>query len=262
VSRDRRLPLSPTAIVVRSPKRVTVVADGKSRTVTTTEANVSDLLMNLGVAVGKQDMLSATSGSALRDGERIVVTRIKSGNVAIRRPKPFPTKHVRDPNMLVGQTKLVRHGKDGVEKVTYAVVYVDGKLVGRTVVSEVVVVPPIPEVINVGAKPKPAPPPIVVDPGSAQDIAKKLAAQRGWGDDQFSCLFQIWEHESNWRVNAENSIGAYGIPQALPGDKMAPYGADWRTNPTTQIKWGLDYIAGRYGTPCDAWSSWQANGWY
>jgi len=72
----------------------------------------------------------------------------------------------------------------------------------------------------------------------------------------------MWGHESGWRVNAANPSGAYGIPQALPGDKMASYGADWQTNPTTQIKWGLDYIGGRYSTPCGAWSFWQSNGYY
>ena len=63
-------------------------------------------------------------------------------------------------------------------------------------------------------------------------------------------------------MDAQNPSGAYGIPQALPGDKMAAYGSDWQTNAATQIKWGLAYIAGRYGTPCDAWSFWQSNGWY
>ncbi len=262
VSRDRRLPLSPTNIEVRSPKTVTVTADGKTQTVTTTDGSVVGLLEDLGVSVGQQDVLSARSSSSLRNGEHIMVTRIKSGNVVARRTVPFPTTHTSDPTMYVGTSKLAKHGKNGVENVTYAVVYVDGTLVGRTIVNRVVVVKPIPEVVKVGSKPKPGPPPVVVDPGSAQAIAKSLAAKRGWGDDEFSCLYQIWQHESNWRVNAENAIGAYGIPQALPGDKMASYGSDWQTNPTTQIKWGLDYIAGRYGTPCDAWSSWQANGWY
>jgi hypothetical protein len=73
----------------------------------------------------------------------------------------------------------------------------------------------------------------------------------------------MWTKESNWRVSAENpSSGAYGIPQALPPDKMGTVAPDWRTNPATQIKWGLGYIKDRYGTPSDAWSFWQANGWY
>jgi len=262
VSRDVRLPLSPTQIEVRSPKRVTIIADGKARTVTTTAGSVTELLGDLGIAVGEQDLLSATSSAQLRDGERILVTRIKSGRVYATRPVPFPTKHVADPTMTVGDTKLVKHGKNGVEKVTYAVVRVDGKQIGKTIVGRTVIVKPVAAVLKVGTKPKPGPPPIHVDPGSAQDIGKQLAAQRGWGDDQFSCLYQLWGHESGWRVNASNPSGAYGIPQALPGDKMAVYGDDWQTNPTTQIKWGLNYIAGRYSTPCGAWSFWQSNGWY
>ncbi len=262
VSRDVRLPLSPTQIELRSPKRVTIIADGKARTVTTTAGSVTELLGDLGIAVGKQDLLSATSSAQLRDGERILVTRIKSGTVFAKRPVPFSTKHVADPTMTVGDTKLVKHGKNGVEKVTYAVVRVDGKQIGKTIVGRTVIVKPVAAVLKVGTKPKPGPPPIHVDPGSAQDIGKQLAAQRGWGDDQFSCLYQLWGHESGWRVNASNPSGAYGIPQALPGDKMAVYGDDWQTNPTTQIKWGLNYIAGRYSTPCGAWSFWQSNGWY
>lgn len=79
---------------------------------------------------------------------------------------------------------------------------------------------------------------------------------------QFGCLDSLWERESGWRVTAANASGAYGIPQALPGNKMASAGADWRTNPATQIDWGLSYIAGRYGSPCAAWSFWKNHNWY
>ena len=85
----------------------------------------------------------------------------------------------------------------------------------------------------------------------------------GWGDDQFSCLVSLWNRESSWNYQAENpSSGAYGIPQSLPGSKMGSVGADWRTNPTTQIVWGLGYISGRYGSPCSAWAHSEATGWY
>lgn len=104
---------------------------------------------------------------------------------------------------------------------------------------------------------------INVDPGSAQGIAQSMmAANYGWGDDQFACLVSLWDKESGWRVNAANPSGAYGIPQALPGSKMASAGADWQTNPATQIAWGLGYISGRYGTPCGAWGHSQSTGWY
>jgi len=100
--------------------------------------------------------------------------------------------------------------------------------------------------------------------GDARGIAAEMAAERyGWGTGEFSCLNALWTRESGWDTNASNpSSGAYGIPQALPGSKMAAFGSDWQTNPVTQIEWGLDYIGGRYGTPCGAWSTFQSQGWY
>ncbi|MFF4244265.1 lytic transglycosylase domain-containing protein [Streptomyces sp. NPDC001822] len=81
--------------------------------------------------------------------------------------------------------------------------------------------------------------------------------------DQYQCFSNIVNHESTWNYRATNaSSGAYGLVQALPGSKMASAGADWQTNPATQIKWGLSYMDGRYGSPCGAWSFWQANNWY
>ncbi len=81
--------------------------------------------------------------------------------------------------------------------------------------------------------------------------------------DQFQCFSNIVNHESTWNYQASNpSSGAYGLMQALPGSKMSSAGADWQTNPATQIKWGLSYMDDRYGSPCGAWSFWQANNWY
>ncbi len=100
------------------------------------------------------------------------------------------------------------------------------------------------------------------DPGTAQSIAYKMLPSFGFSTSQYGCLNDIYTRESGWRYNAENASGAYGIPQALPGSKMASAGADWMTNPATQIKWGLGYIKAVYGTPCDAWSFWQAHSWY
>ncbi|WP_314502537.1 lytic transglycosylase domain-containing protein [uncultured Microbacterium sp.] len=99
--------------------------------------------------------------------------------------------------------------------------------------------------------------------GEAQAIARGMLAGYGWGDDQFGCLVALWDRESGWNSQAYNSgSGAYGIPQALPGSKMATAGADWQTNAATQISWGLGYIAGRYGNPCGAWNHSESVGWY
>jgi hypothetical protein len=84
-----------------------------------------------------------------------------------------------------------------------------------------------------------------------------------WGDKQHSCLVKLWNRESGWRTNAHNkSSGAHGIPQSLPGKKMASMGADWKSNPETQIKWGLKYIKGRYKTPCNALGHSNQHNWY
>ncbi|WP_432572663.1 aggregation-promoting factor C-terminal-like domain-containing protein [Kineococcus sp. SYSU DK005] len=94
-------------------------------------------------------------------------------------------------------------------------------------------------------------------------VARALAGERGWGESQFSCLDSLWTKESGWDHTADNpTSSAYGIPQALPGSKMASAGADWETNPVTQITWGLQYIENRYGTPCSAWAHSKANNWY
>ncbi|WP_308464959.1 aggregation-promoting factor C-terminal-like domain-containing protein [Rathayibacter soli] len=137
------------------------------------------------------------------------------------------------------------------------------------------------EAYTVKEKPKPPPPPPVVvvpssssgsggapavgtpDPGSAQAYALTALQARGMGNDQFNCLVALWNRESHWNVYAYNAgSGAYGIPQALPGSKMASAGADWQTSAATQINWGLGYVIGRYGTPCGAWNHSESTGWY
>jgi hypothetical protein len=99
--------------------------------------------------------------------------------------------------------------------------------------------------------------------GTPKEVALNLLPDHGWKSDQFSCLDKLWTKESGWRANADNpTSSAYGIPQALPGKRMASYGSDWQTNPVTQIKWGLDYIESAYGSPCNAWAHSVAKGWY
>lgn len=99
--------------------------------------------------------------------------------------------------------------------------------------------------------------------GSPQQIAEQMLSQFGWSSSQFSCLQPLWALESGWNIYASNpGSGAYGIPQALPGSKMASAGPDWQGDAATQIRWGLSYIQGTYGSPCAAWSHEEADGWY
>lgn len=98
---------------------------------------------------------------------------------------------------------------------------------------------------------------------SPQSYAISELPKYGWSSSQFGCLKSLWTRESGWNYRAENpSSGAYGIPQSLPGSKMASAGSDWRSNPQTQIRWGLSYIKSSYGSPCSAWGHSEATGWY
>jgi hypothetical protein len=101
------------------------------------------------------------------------------------------------------------------------------------------------------------------NPGTAQSIAYNMMGSFGFSPTTyFGCLVDIWNRESGWVYDAENASGAYGIPQALPGSKMASAGPDWETDPATQIRWGLGYIKQIYGNPCSAWAFEEANGYY
>jgi hypothetical protein len=103
------------------------------------------------------------------------------------------------------------------------------------------------------------------EPGTndPREIARQILKNKfSYGDDQYSCFNNIIIRESNWSVTAANPSGAYGIPQALPGSKMASVADDWRTNPVTQITWGIQYMNSRYGSPCQAWDFKRSHGWY
>lgn len=192
-----------------------------------------------------------------------------------------------------GQTKVETAGVDGVTRTTYQVTTVNGKETSKEAVSTVVVTEKVDEVILVGTHVEEtttastddssdsastdsdsdatsstestgsSSSTTAVASGDPQTIARSMLSSHGWGDDQFSCLDSLWTRESGWDYTATNaSSGAYGIPQSLPGSKMASAGSDWQTNPATQIKWGLSYIQSVYGSPCGAWAHSESTGWY
>jgi hypothetical protein len=105
--------------------------------------------------------------------------------------------------------------------------------------------------------PKPTPVPYRDTVWNARTYVKNRIGAKG-----YDCINAVWTRESNWNPFAGNPSGAYGIPQAFPGSKMATFGSNWRTSPLTQVKWGLWYVTNRYGSACGAWAFWQANGWY
>ncbi|WP_237719678.1 transglycosylase SLT domain-containing protein [Salinibacterium sp. PAMC 21357] len=146
-----------------------------------------------------------------------------------------------------------------VQSITIAEGFVNEISRDKFAIKEIVVEPVLPDAPTAPTAPAAG----VPDPGTAQAIAQSILASQGMGAAEYNCLVSLWNRESGWNVYAMNSSsGAYGIPQALPGSKMASAGADWATNPATQISWGLSYIAGRYGTPCGAWAYSESHGWY
>jgi uncharacterized protein YabE (DUF348 family) len=268
VSRSRRLPLGVTDLAIRTPRLVTIVHDGKREQVSTTEPTVGEMLADLDISVDASDRMSVQPSARVVAGETVRIQRVSKRLITRTKALPFPVTKRSDSSMAAGKTEIIRPGKRGQLLVTYALVYVDGRMVGHTKVRSVVVAAPRRQFERVGTKRSTlttasAPNAPAPSPGTARAIARELLANRGWGDAQYNCLVTLWDHESGWRVHAANPSGAYGIPQALPGSKMSSAGSDWQNSASTQIKWGLGYIASRYGTPCGAWSSWQANGgWY
>ena len=249
VSRSKRLPLDPTAIELRTPKTVTVAADGTTATIRTTGTFASDAVTSAGVAFSAADLWSVPASTPLTDGMTITLQRITYADIAQLVEIPFDTAQSDDATVSTGTTVVDAPGVAGQKSVTFRVTYTDGAETARQPVGESVLSAPATQVQRVGTKPV-----AIADPSGAQAIAHDMVLARGWGEDQFSCLVSLWNRESGWRVNAANGSGAYGIPQALPGSKMASAGADWETNPATQISWGLGYIAARYSTPCGAWN--------
>ncbi len=269
-SRAARMDRAETAAAplhVSTEKTARVSVDGNVVEGRTAAMTVGEMLTEWGIFLSENDSSSVPLSSPTVDGMVVMVNRhtVESGTETTT--LPFETVEVENDELTKGTKRTVTKGKTGSRVVTYKSIMVDGEEVDREILTEAVVSDPVDEVVHIGTKPEPEIPEVEpvteVKPGSNRALGREMAADRGWGDDQFQCLDNLWTRESNWRHTAANSSsGAYGIPQALPGSKMGSVGSDWRTNPATQITWGLNYIKGRYGTPCGAWNFFQNRNWY
>lgn len=262
-------------------KTVTIISEGAEQSVTTQMWDVRGVLQQLNVVLTAEQAVAPGLDTPLVDGMTITIGAVTTSVNKVKETDKFSSSTVEDKSVPKGTRTVKQKGISGEVLTTYEVSVLNGKEIDRTVIASKVVSTTQDEIVVIGTGPKVVPntpssggnggggngggggnaqP---VKTGSARAIAKEMAAARGWGDDQFACLDKLWQRESGWSYKAHNSSsGAHGIPQALPGSKMASAGADWATNPATQIKWGLGYIKGRYATPCGAWSSFQSKGWY
>lgn len=233
---------------------------GTKSEVRTQGDTVAEMLKEKGVTLGANDRVSIPVSTPVTAGMDVQVWREGKRTVTVEEPVAFDTEQIRDADRALGYSAVQTAGVTGKRNATYEVEIRDGKEVARVEIASLVTVQPSKEVIVVGAKL-----PVPTNPTENQALGHAMMLEAGYGEDQWSCLVNLWSRESGWRTMAGNpSSGAYGIPQSLPASKMATYGADYLTNPKVQIAWGLNYIKDRYGTPCGAWAAFNSRSpsWY
>ncbi|AOZ72977.1 hypothetical protein BK816_06475 [Boudabousia tangfeifanii] len=257
----------------------TINADGNTTEVVIAPGKkIDEVLASAKIQLSPLDQVDlAKNGSKMT----IDVHRVTRGNFTEEAEIPFKTIEKEDPRLWKGEEKVANEGIPGRFSRTIYRETRDGQVVVETEVERHEIAAPVDKMVLKGTKEKAAPPTLDPEtgdlladvpvpesitgttPASAKLLAKGMVAQQGWSNSEFQCLEKLWTRESNWNYRSLNrSSGAYGIPQSLPGNKMASAGPDWRTNPATQIKWGLGYIKGRYGTPCNALGHSYSHNWY
>ena len=236
----------------------TFVLYGKTMTARTQATTVEAMLKEKDITLGANDRVSVDGSTAISPDLTVRVWREGKQTVTVDEEVSFETETIKDADRPTSYKEVKTPGTKGSRSVTYEVTVQDGQEVARTEIASLVTKEPVKQVEVVGSK-LPTP----TNPTEAQALGHQMMLDFGYGEDQWACLYNLWMRESGWRTTAGNvSSGAYGIPQALPASKMAVYGADYLTNASVQITWGLNYIKGRYSTPCGAWDSFQAKGWY
>ena len=231
---------------------------GKTMTARTQATTVEEMLKEKNISLGVNDRISVATSTAITPDLTVRVWREGKQTVTVDEEVSFDTETVKDADRPTSYKEVKTPGQKGSRSVTYEITVQDGQEVARTEIASIVTKEPVKQVVVVGSK-LPTP----TNPTEAQALGHQMMLDFGYEEDEWPCLYNLWMRESGWRTTAGNpSSGAYGIPQALPASKMAVYGADYLTNASVQITWGLNYIKGRYSTPCGAWSAFQTKGWY
>ena len=276
-----------------------VVINGHAKLVFGTNfTDVQSVLQQGNITLQPGDSITPSLTTKVTESTVINIVSAGDTVQTVDTPIPFNTIQKDDPNLPVGVRQVQTQGQPGVMETTNLVQMSGTRQVSSNTIASWVKKVPVNEVILVGtgttssssnsrasnansnsgsssnshstssnsnSAPRSSSSSSItnigttVPVGNPQQIAQTMAAARGWTGAQFTCLVELWQRESGWRVTAENPSGAYGIPQALPGSKMGP---GWQSSATVQISWGLGYIASRYGTPCGAWSHELSAGWY
>ena len=215
-----------------------------------------EIAKDAGLTLYDGDQLVASlSQNILESGVATVYNLVRNGGrtVTVEEDIPFADKTVNDASLPVGQTHLNQVGEVGRKELVYKVNFVNGQEVSRELINTTITKNPVDRITAVGMK-KSLPP--------EWETCASYARSAGVPESELHVALTIIYRESGCRYDAANGSGAYGIPQALPGSKMSSAGADWQTNPVTQIRWMSKYVTGRYGGWSQAWAFWQSHHWY
>lgn len=233
-------------------KEISVDLFGKTESFRTQAKTVENFLKEKKIVLGKDDGISIDLKTQISNGLNFRIWRNGKQTLTVEEPTDFQTETIQDANKDSGYKEIKEAGEKGTKSVTYEVEMQNGKEISRKKINETEIKAAKKQVVIVGTKTS-------LPAGSHTDW---MSAAGISASDQGSAN-AIISQESGWRVNATNrSSGAYGIPQALPGSKMASAGSDWQTNPITQLKWMNSYVVGRYGSWQNAYAHKKSKGWY
>lgn len=233
---------------------------GAVKSLRTTAEDVAQLLVDQGAQPEEDDTVQPAADSKISEGMLIALNRPGVKTLAITEPIPFESEQRNDDSITAGQTQIQRAGKEGERAVIYEIEENDGVEISRKQIQVVVVKEPVSEIVLRGTK--------IVAPSFSPSVTVSgdkaaLMAAAGIASSDYGFVDFIISHESGWRPGAVNSYsGAYGLCQSLPASKMASAGADYLTNPVTQLRWCSGYASGRYGSWAGAYNAWLAQGWW
>ena len=237
--------------------RPVVVKDGSvEKYIMTASYDYKNIAKEAGITLYDGDEMKAISNTNfLESGVNNTYEVFRNGGrtLTVEEEIPFEETTERDMSLASGTTEIKQLGEVGMKRVSYNVLYIDNEEVSRELIGEEVIREPMDRIVAIGAK-KSIPP--------EWESCAEWAREAGVSETDLSAALDLIYHESGCRVDAANASGAYGIPQALPGSKMASMGADWATNPVTQIRWMIGYVNGRYGGWSQAVEYWYNHGWY
>lgn len=251
-SDDPTLATPGTQMVIKRAKNITFDLYGTSTSLTTHEDSVGDLLKERQVNLDANDEVNVPLFTKVTEGMTVSITQIDKNVQTIEEVAPFTTQQIQDVNQPLTYKKVKTAGVNGKKLVTYEITSRNGQESEKKPVKEVVTLQPITEVMTVGARPFNA---------NVSGEKSTIMSAAGISPSDYDYVDYIIGRESGWRVNASNGR-TWGLCQALPGSKMSSAGADWQTNPVTQMKWCNGYAVGRYGSWAGAYAAWQRQHWW